>query len=194
MSSTKTIIPQLLRQLKETINTLQKKPPENRPYHQEAHILLLLGLQKLVPQGNIKAAIHPTMGQDYWQPPPPGFLKFNTDGASKGKLGMVGYGRVIRDEKGNIVVIFHSHLGNATNNMVELLAIKKSLDILRDLNMSNTIIDVESELTINSIKKIKWLSTRESLKPLAAFAGLSMYSISSKNPVIPNCFSCAHKC
>jgi len=68
--------------------------------------------------------------------------------------GAAGYGGAIRDDKGNIKVIFHSHLGNATNNMVELMAIEHSLEILMDLNMHNTIIDVESELTINSVKKI----------------------------------------
>lgn len=94
------------------------------------------------------------MEKDFWQPPPPGFLKFNIDGASKGNLGVVGYGGVIRDEQGNIKVIFHSHLGKATNNMAELMALEQCLEILMEINLHNSIIEADSKLIINSVKKI----------------------------------------
>ena len=81
-------------------------------------------------------------------------MKFNIDGASKGNPGAAGYSGVIRDDKGNIKVIFHSHLGNATNNMAELMVIEHCLEILMDLNLHNTIIEANSELTINFVKKI----------------------------------------
>lgn len=38
--------------------------------------------------------------------------------------------------------------------MAELIAIEQALEILRNLNMKNSIIEVDSELTINSIKRI----------------------------------------
>ena len=81
-------------------------------------------------------------------------MKFNIVGASKGNPGMAGYGRVIRDEQRHIKVIFHSHLGKATNNMAELMALEKCLEILIESNLHDTIIEVDSELIINSVKKI----------------------------------------
>ena len=81
-------------------------------------------------------------------------MKCNIDGASKGNPGMAGYGGVIRAEKGFIKAIFHSHLGKATNNMVELMALEQCLEILMDSNLHNTIIESDSELIINSVKKI----------------------------------------
>ena len=79
-------------------------------------------------------------------------MKCNIDGASKGNPCMVGYGGVIRDENGFIKTIFHSHLGKATNNMAKLMALEKCLEILRDLNLHNTIIESNSKLIINSVK------------------------------------------
>eukprot|EP00253_Pinus_taeda_P003033 PITA_03033 len=155
------IINQLLRQLKETVNTIRKRLTENLPSHQDTGILLLLGLQKMVPRGSIQIASHASMRQDFSQTPlapapprPPGYLKLNTDGASKGNPREAGYGGVIRDDKGNLIVIFHSYLGSAINNMAELMVIEQSLEILRNLNKKNSIIEVDSELTINSLKKI----------------------------------------
>ena len=69
--------------------------------------------------------------QDYWHPPPQGFLKYNIDGASKGNLGIAGFGGVLRDENDCILFIFHFHLGRATNNMAELMALEKSLEFLK---------------------------------------------------------------
>ena len=66
------------------------------------------------------------------EPSPHGFLKVNIDGAFKGNPGLAGFGGVIRDEQGQIKEIFHGHLGKATNNMVELMALEKCLAILVD--------------------------------------------------------------
>jgi len=81
-------------------------------------------------------------------------LKFNIDGASKGSPKVAGYGGVITDEQGYIKIIFHSHLEKATNNMVELMALEQSLEILIESNLHNTIIEDDSKLIINSVKKI----------------------------------------
>jgi len=145
---------QILKQLKETNNAFLKQPPEKPPGQRDAHILELLGLQSHVPQGIKKKARHISEGKDFWQPPPHGFSKFNIDGASKGNPGDAGYGGVIRDEEGNIEVIFHSDLGRETKNMAEFIAIEQGLEILIDHNLHNTIIEADSELTINSVKRI----------------------------------------
>lgn len=64
------------------------------------------------------------------------------------------FGGVIRDEQGCIKVIFHSYLGTATNNMAELMALEKCLEILIESNLHNAIIEADSELIINAVKKI----------------------------------------
>ena len=82
--------------------------------------------------------------QDFWHPPPKGFLKFNIDGASKGNPSTVGHGGVLRDENGNILFIFYCHLGRATNNMAELMAMEKCLDFLEQDNRQNVIVEDDS--------------------------------------------------
>lgn len=81
-------------------------------------------------------------------------MKCNIDGASKGNPGIAVYGGVIRDEDGYTKTIFHSHLGKATNNMAELMALEKCLEILRDSSRHNIMIEVDSEYIIRSVKKI----------------------------------------
>ena len=100
------------------------RPPENQTLPQDTRILFQLGLHSLVPQSIHKDVSRINVGKDFWQPPPHGFLKINIDGASKRNPGMAGFGGVIRDEQGCIKDIFHSHLGTATNNMVELMALE----------------------------------------------------------------------
>ena len=95
-SSTQSIIAQILKLLKETVNIHPKKPPKKPPGHHNAHILELLGLQSLVPQGTSKIKKRISAGKAFWQPPPKGFLKFNIDGVSKGNPGDAGYGGVIK--------------------------------------------------------------------------------------------------
>ena len=67
---------------------------------------------------------------------------------------MVGFGGVIRDEQGCIKDIFHSHLGTATNNMAELMALEECLEIMLESKLHNAIIETNSELVINASKKM----------------------------------------
>ena len=68
-------------------------------------------------------------------------------------MGIAGYGGVLRDE-GGIIFIFHCHLGRATNNMAELMAMELCLEILLKYNIHNVIIEADSELVINSVKRV----------------------------------------
>jgi len=76
------------------------------------------------------------------------------DGASKGNPGIAGYGGVLRNAKGSIVFIFHCNLGTATNNMAELMAMEQCLDLLKQDNYLNVMIEADLELIINSVQKI----------------------------------------
>jgi len=128
--------------------------PKNPPLEVEMQILIQLGMQGLIPQGLDRKAMKLDTKQDYWHPPPQGFLKFNIDGASKGNLGISSFGGVLRDENGCLLFIFHCHLGRATNNMEELMALEQCLEFLKQDNLQNIIIEADFELIINSIKRI----------------------------------------
>lgn len=45
-----------------------------------------------------------------WVPPLPGSLKFNVDGAARGKPGPAGIGGVLRNYKGEVLFMFSNHL------------------------------------------------------------------------------------
>lgn len=105
-------------------------------------------------QGIIKGVSHLNEDVNIWKPPPHGFLKVNIDWASKGNPGLVGFGGVIRDEKGWIREIFNGHLGKATNNMAEIIALEQCLKILVKSNSHNVIVEVDSELIIRAANKI----------------------------------------
>jgi len=126
----------------------------NPPSASEWRILCQLGLQRLTPQNLEGKNLFKDSELEFWQPPRKEFLKFNIDEASKDNPGTAGHGGVLRDEKGNILFIFHGHLGKATNNMAKILAMEHCLEYLLLDNLHNVIVEVDSELIINSVKKI----------------------------------------
>eukprot|EP00253_Pinus_taeda_P017013 PITA_17013 len=71
-----------------------------------------------------------------------------------GNPGIAGYGGVLRDEEGNIIFVFHYHLGIATNNMAELMALEQCLELLKLSHSSNVIVEADSEISINAVKRI----------------------------------------
>lgn len=130
--------------------------PKNTPSEAETQILHKLGMQGLIPQGLDRMLLKMDTKQDYWHPPPQGFLKQNIDGASKDNPGIVGCGGVLRDENGCLLFIFHCHLGRSTNNMVELMALEQCLEFLKQDNLHNIIVEADLELIINSVKRISY--------------------------------------
>eukprot|EP00253_Pinus_taeda_P021775 PITA_21775 len=144
----------ILKQLKETVSTIVRNLPKNPPSTTNLRILCELGLQGISPQGLDRNIISLRDANDFWHPPPKGYLKYNIDGASKGNSGTVGYGGVLRDENGSVLFIFHCHLGHATNKLEELMDMEQCLDFLSQENRQNVIVEVDSELIINSVKKI----------------------------------------
>jgi hypothetical protein len=69
----------------------------------------------------------PPASTSQWNPPLERFVKMNFDGASKGNLGQAGYGRVFRNNKGNILRMYGGQMGINTNNVVELQALEEGL-------------------------------------------------------------------
>lgn len=58
-----------------------------------------------------------------WSLPGVGELKFNVDGAARGKPGLVGIGGVLRDSASFVFGMFSKHVGIKESNKAEVLAI-----------------------------------------------------------------------
>lgn len=144
----------ILKQIRETDNTTMHNIPENALSKEELRALKLLESQGITPQGIGKKDTVMNIEKDFWHPPLKNYLKFNIDGASKGNPRKASFGGVLRNEEGRLILIFHSHLGKAINNMVELMALEQCLEIMLQIRSPNVIIEADSEITINSIKRI----------------------------------------
>ncbi|XWS48374.1 hypothetical protein CRYUN_Cryun13aG0071000 [Craigia yunnanensis] len=64
-----------------------------------------------------------------WNVTPSDSLKFNIDGSSRGKLGPVGIGGVLRDNTAAIKLVFSKAIGVANSNVAELLAVREALSV-----------------------------------------------------------------
>lgn len=138
------------------ISTTIRNLPSNPLSATNWKIFCRLDLQGLVPKGSVRNGSMGDPKLHFWHPPPKGFLKFNIDGASKGNLSKAGHGGVLRDDRGDIIFIFYGNLGKTTNNMAELMAMEQILEFLVEENRQNTIIEVDSEIVINSVRRISW--------------------------------------
>lgn len=63
----------------------------------------------------------------FWTPLPPGVFKLNVDGASKGKLGPLCAGGVLRNSKGKVLLMFFKSRGIQESNETEVLAILEAI-------------------------------------------------------------------
>ena len=68
---------------------------------------------------------------------------------------------MLRDEEGKIIFTFHCHLGKATNNMAMLMALEQCLELLKLNHSSNALIEANSEISINTVKKISYGTMHE---------------------------------
>jgi hypothetical protein len=95
------------------------------------------------------------VGDRNWKPPPSSSLKLNFNGAAKGNPGRIGLGGVIKDSKGNIIRIHARSLGNSTNNATEFGALETGLEILSRKGITNAIVEGDSMLVINTVRKLQ---------------------------------------
>eukprot|EP00268_Persea_americana_P009152 TRINITY_DN13625_c0_g1_i4.p1 TRINITY_DN13625_c0_g1~~TRINITY_DN13625_c0_g1_i4.p1 ORF type:complete len:159 (-),score=28.79 TRINITY_DN13625_c0_g1_i4:37-513(-) len=73
--------------------------------------------------------------------PPYGVLKFNVDGAAKGKPGLTGIEGVLRNHKGEVIYMFSKHVGINFSNETEVLARLEALRIYHTLYQQNLIVE-----------------------------------------------------
>jgi ribonuclease HI len=68
---------------------------------------------------------------------------------------MTGMGGVIRDSDGNIIWLYARSMGNSTNNAAEFGSLELGLEILSRERMTNTIVEGDSTLVINTVKRLQ---------------------------------------
>ncbi|KAL0309420.1 UNVERIFIED_CONTAM: putative ribonuclease H protein [Sesamum radiatum] len=87
-----------------------------------------------------------------WNKPERGWIKINTDGASKGNPGLAGAGGIARDEKGMAIFAYYEFIGEATNMYAVVYGIFQALQLCQTENISRIWIEVDA---VNLIRLIK---------------------------------------
>ena len=66
-----------------------------------------------------------------------------------GNLGLAGAGRVLRDHWGRWISGFSLHVGLATNNMVELAAVKQGLEMVWNMGFKFLHLELDSKVVLS---------------------------------------------
>ncbi|GLU17060.1 hypothetical protein SLE2022_334570 [Rubroshorea leprosula] len=78
-----------------------------------------------------------------WDPPPPEWIKLNTNGSVIGNPGLGGCGGVFRDSQGQWVLGFTRNIGFTTALATELWAIRDGLQLAFNLHFNHIIIETD---------------------------------------------------
>jgi ribonuclease HI len=140
---------------RETVQSRNCQPSSAQLTTQDLRILEAFRLKDGHNPFQVRRPAQLQIGERNWKPPPEGSLKLNFDGASKGNPGWTGLGGVIRDSQGNIIRLYTGSLGNSTNNAAEFGALETGLEILRREAITNTIVEGDSMLVINTVRKLQ---------------------------------------
>jgi ribonuclease HI len=103
---------------------------------------------------------HPKKVRDWvrWVAPEPGWLKLNTDGASKGNPGKSGGGSILRDHQGNVIFTTYRSYGFQTALVAECLALIDGLESFSDLGLMGSgfrlFIESDSMILVNALSGI----------------------------------------
>lgn len=92
-----------------------------------------------------------------WECPIEGWIKVNTDGASKGSSERSSIGFVVRDEEGDVIYVLGKEIPHATNNEAEALAIVDALKYCVEQGFTQIILQNDSMLMKNVLKG-KWVT------------------------------------
>ncbi|KAH0691451.1 hypothetical protein KY289_018809 [Solanum tuberosum] len=94
-----------------------------------------------------------------WFPPPTGWLKCNTDGASKGNPGPSSAAFCIRDQNGNFLAAKGVKMIDSTNLVAEARAIREGLMFCKENRLTNVLVETDSLVMVNIIEgrwEIPW--------------------------------------
>lgn len=84
----------------------------------------------------------------------------NSNGSSLGNPGRAGIGYILRTDSGSFVGAGTTFVGKTTNNIAKLMALKVELLMDVRVNACRLIIQLDSQLVVNSINKGKAVEWR----------------------------------
>lgn len=84
-----------------------------------------------------------------WKYPNLGWVRLNTDGASKGTPGRAGAGGLIRGHRGELFEVFVLKCGICSCTKAELLGVLRGLSVAWNGGHRQVIISVDSEVVVN---------------------------------------------
>ncbi|CAA7027274.1 unnamed protein product [Microthlaspi erraticum] len=80
-----------------------------------------------------------------WEPPTSGWMKMNTDGASRGNPGLATAGGVLRDENGRWVHGFALNIGICSAPLAELWGVYYGLCMAWEGRVTRLVVEVDSK-------------------------------------------------
>jgi len=87
-----------------------------------------------------------------WELPNEGWIKVNTDGASREDSGRSSIGYVMRDEQGDIIYALGKEITHGTNNEAEAVAILEAMRHCVDNRLANVMLQTDSMLMKNVLE------------------------------------------
>ncbi|KAF5464418.1 hypothetical protein F2P56_014495 [Juglans regia] len=88
-----------------------------------------------------------------WEKPKNDWLKLNVDRSSINNPGILGAGRIVRNELGKVVFTFAESIRNGSNNLAEVITLRRGLQHCKRLGLNNIIIEMDSLLVVNWVQK-----------------------------------------
>ena len=88
----------------------------------------------------------------HWEAPLEHWIRLNIDGVSKGNLGVIGAGGILRGHYGNWIKGFAINLGTCTYVKAELTALIKGLRLAKSQGVSQLIIHTDSQVVLSKMK------------------------------------------
>lgn len=84
-----------------------------------------------------------------WAPPPKGRVKVDFDGSSFGNSGPAGFGCVMRDSQGSILIAKGNSIGWSDANHVELIGLLEGWRMLKHKGYMDCIVEGDSKTVIS---------------------------------------------
>ncbi|KAL0303262.1 UNVERIFIED_CONTAM: putative ribonuclease H protein [Sesamum radiatum] len=89
----------------------------------------------------------------YWLKPDPGWVKLNTNGASKGNPGLAGAGGNVREYEGKVIFAFSEPIGLTNNMVAEMHVVLRGLGICLKKGFSKVWLELDALYIIHLISK-----------------------------------------
>ena len=96
--------------------------------------------------------------------PPKGWMKLNADGLFVGNLSVVGYGGVVRDDRGRWVARFTRRIGLTSSFVAKLWVLRDGLMMCCNLNISSLlVVELDAKVIVDVLCKSDYVNNVISL-------------------------------